>query len=262
MKLRELAIWVAFALVSASPAQAGSRTEVHNWAGWYAGLNAGGNAGKSDSPTSADVGTCITCFAPAFIADINATGNQGFKTKGFTGGIQGGYNWQAGNWVTGIEADFDYFRSAGSTTVTAPDANWNPLFNMTVGSSLSTDWLLTVRPRLGFASGNWLFYGTAGLAVTKLKADWSFQHSQNLATREYASASAVKAGWVVGGGIEAALPGNFSLGVEYLYVKFNGISATDTNMFFNNTFPTSDQVFHHSAGLAANIVRMRLNRQF
>lgn len=259
MQLRRLVIWTAFALVWANSAQAAPRSD---WAGWYAGANAGGNAGTSDTPTSAEVGACFTCFAASFVSDINATGNQGFNTKGFTGGIQGGYNWQAGSLVTGVEADFNYFRSAGSTTVTAPDVNWNPFFNMTVSSSLSTDWLMTVRPRLGVAAGNWLFYGTAGLAVTRLKADWSFRHSQNAATREYASASAVKAGWVIGGGIEAALPGNFSLGVEYLYVKFNGISLTDTNMFFNNANPTSGQVFHHSASLATNIVRVRLNRQF
>jgi outer membrane immunogenic protein len=78
---------------------------------------------------------------------------------------------------------------------------------------------------------------------------------------ESASASATKTGWVIGGGVETALPGKLSFGVEYLYVKFGSISATSTNFTaFGVGYPTN--VFSHSADLSSNIVRVRLNKQF
>ena len=230
---------------------------VFSWTGFYVGLNAGGNWGTSHTSTvigfvGDHFGTCgqicVDLFAPA--------GNpQSFKTSGFTGGIQGGYNWQFGYFVAGVEVDFQYFRSAGSTSITVPHGIL--AFTRTVNTSISTDWLFTARPRLGVAAGNWLFYGTGGLAVTELKASWRYSDTIGTA-RENASASSTKAGWVAGGGVETALPGNWLIGAEYLYVKFSGVSAAGNIIRVAN-----DDVLRHSGtDLSANIVRARLSRKF
>lgn len=234
---------------------------VFNWTGFYVGLNAGGNWGTSHTSTVIDfVGDffntcgqiCIDLFAPA--------GNlQSFRTSGFTGGIQGGYNWQFGSFVAGVETDFQYFRSAGSTSVTVPFGI--PPFTRTVNTSISTDWLFTARPRLGVvAAGNWLFYGTGGLAVTELKASWRYSNTIGSAARENASASSTKAGWVAGGGVETALAGNWLVGAEYLYVKFSGVSAAG-NIILNGV-ASDDILKHNGADLSANIVRARVSRKF
>ena len=217
------------------------------------GLNVGGNWGTSNATTNVVPGTylggCPTC-----VANIVATGNQSIDTSGFTGGMQGGYNWQSGNLVAGIEFDFEYFRSAGSKSVAGPFTGGGT--TATVSSSMSTDWLFTARPRLGVAATNWLFYGTGGLAVTKLKANWSYSDTLNPGlTTESASATRTKAGWVVGGGVEAALPGNWLIGGEYLYVKFNSVTeAGKINLVTD--------VLNHSADLASSIVRARISKKF
>ena len=72
-----------------------------------------------------------------------------FKTRGFTGGTHGGYNYQMGHWLLGVEADFEYLRSAGSNTVTGFVV---PGLPATIATSLGTDWLFTLRPRLGLIS--------------------------------------------------------------------------------------------------------------
>jgi outer membrane immunogenic protein len=179
-----------------------------DWSGFYLGLNAGGNGGKSEASTTAVPGTCGACYILAARSAIDAAGAQSPYTSGFTGGIQGGYNLQFGNVVAGLELDFGYFRSAGSSSATAFALG----SAFTVNSSIKTDWLLTARPRLGIAIDNWLFYGTGGFAVANLKANWSFTDSGHADSLETASASAVKLGWAVGGGIESALPGNLSVG--------------------------------------------------
>jgi len=226
-----------------------------NWTGFYVGLNAGGNWGTSDSVTRiVHIGDYFGTCGGICSDTLNAAGLQRIKTHGFTGGIQVGYNWQFGNIVTGVEADFEYFRSAGKQSTTATIVA-NAAF-LAVNSAVSTDWLFTLRPRLGFAADDWLFYGTGGLAVAQLKASWSYSDYTGVAY-ETASASVTKAGWVAGGGIETALPGNWIVGAEYLYVKFDSVSTTSQIVFL-----ADDDRFKHSADLSANIVRARVSKKF
>jgi len=161
-----------------------------------------------------------------------------------------------GQWLLGIEADFEYFRSAGSSSVTG--IVLAPAITGTVFSSVSTDWLLTVRPRLGVILNNWLLYATGGLAVTNLKASWGFSGG---GVAESASESSTKAGWTVGGGFETASPGKFTIGVEYLYVKFDNVDSPTSFAVSLPVTPLANP-FNHSADLAANIVRARLNKLF
>jgi len=160
-----------------------------------------------------------------------------------------------GQWLLGIEADFEYFRSAGSNSVTGP---FGQGFTGTMATSFSTDWLFTLRPRLGVILNNWLLYATGGLAVTNLKASWNFFTAPASVT-ESVSASETKAGWTVGGGFETMLPGRYTVGVEYLYVKFDNLNVA--SVAFEPGLPLTNPL-SHSADLAANIVRLRLNKLF
>ena len=66
------------------------------------------------------------------------------KPSGFVGGVQGGYNWQTGHWVFGLEGDI---QASGANDTFAP---WK----------FSNPWFGTVRGRGGYAFNNILFYGT------------------------------------------------------------------------------------------------------
>jgi outer membrane immunogenic protein len=230
-------------LPAASPA--------YNWSGFYLGLNAGGDWGNSDPSSTA------APFNALVLPQLQAAGAQGIRTSGFTGGVQGGYNWQSGNLVLGVEGDFEYFRSAGTVTppVTLPGTLG------TVNTSVSTNWLATLRPRLGFTTGNWLIYATGGLAVTQLHASWAssfFSFGGVLQSTGFQSASSTEAGWTVGGGVEAALQSNWSIGLEYLYVKFPNITATGAA----DPVASPIIIFTQTANLASNIVRVRLDKKF
>jgi outer membrane immunogenic protein len=230
----------------------------YNWSGWYVGVNAGGDWGRSTTSTSVDQGGNVPLFIiplPPAITALGAPASHG--TSGFTGGVQGGYNWQSGNLVAGIEADFEYFRSAGSTTVIGPMPAGLP-GNITITSAISTDWLLTVRPRLGFAANNWLFYGTGGLAMTQVKASWN--STVCCSSSENASVSATRAGWVAGAGVETALRDNWLVGVEYLHVDFGRVSFDGLD-FVSGVGLLTNPV-HHSADLSADIVRARVSKKF
>jgi outer membrane immunogenic protein len=231
-----------------------------NWAGWYAGLNAGGAWGHSD-PSTSTVFSPAGYFAATSVTAIGVAGQQRAKTSGFTGGGQLGYNWQWGNTVFGLETDFEYFRQNGSATSGAVYPCCAPTA-FTINSSVTTDWLFTARPRLGWAVNNWLFYVTGGLALTELKGNFTFTDTFATAL-ETASVSKTKAGWTVGGGVEAGLWGNWTAKVEYLYVDFGSTSATSSNLTaFAPPIAFPANVFAHSLDLRSNIVRFGLNYKF
>jgi outer membrane immunogenic protein len=151
--------------------------------------------------------------------DANATG---MNLSGAQVGGTAGYNWQSGNAVFGLEGDLDWSNLKGSATTTL----------CPFGCNTSDTWLSTVRGRAGYAFGGVLPYVTGGLAVGDIRAGFP----------GFATASATNAGWTVGGGIEVALPGNWSAKAEYLHVDLGrfdcgidcGAAGTDNVSMHDN----------------------------
>ncbi len=151
-----------------------------------------------------------------------ATGS--FDTSGWLVGGTLGYNYQMGPAVLGIEGDIDYSDISGS----APCA----------GTTCETrnNWLSTVRGRLGYSFGQFMPYVTGGLAVGDIKSSIA----------GIGSATETKAGWTVGGGVEAHISGPWTAKLEYLYVDLGR----------GGTVLGSDSRF------TTNIVRAGLNYKF
>lgn len=130
--------------------------------------------------------------------------NSGAKPSGFVGGVTGGYNWQSGNIVFGIEGDIQ-----GST---ADDRFASYKF--------SNPWFGTVRGRVGYAMNNVLVYATGGLAFGSLEAELNgLQQSKT------------SAGYTVGVGAEVGIYQNWTAKIEYLYVDLarNDYALTGTS---------------------------------
>ena len=82
-----------------------------SWAGPYVGANIGYSAGRSRTDAVfSDATTGTALFATGSSDNLN----------GGIGGIQGGYNWQWGNWVAGIEADVQISGQAQPRAMSAP----------------------------------------------------------------------------------------------------------------------------------------------
>jgi outer membrane immunogenic protein len=126
----------------------------------------------------------------------SSTSGNPTKPSGVAGGLQGGYNWQIGQFVFGGETDLQ------ATDADDAFAPWK----------FSNPWFGTLRVRAGVAMRNVLFYGTVGLAYGTLKAE-------NTATG--VSESRTSAGWAGGLGVEAGLMGNWTARAEYLYVDLS-----------------------------------------
>jgi outer membrane immunogenic protein len=75
--------------------------------------------------------------------------------RGFVGGAQAGYNFRSGNFVFGIEADASFTDLDGDTA----DNGGNDIIEA------DTDFLASLRARLGVAFDTVLLYGTGGVAL-------------------------------------------------------------------------------------------------
>jgi outer membrane immunogenic protein len=185
---------------------------LYNWTGFYIGGNVGGGWSEDSGATRCtEAGVANTFFCQ------NVPGGT-INGSGVIGGVQAGYNWQAGpNWLIGIEADIQGADIKGSTTVNGPFPFFGGGFGdpATFTASEKIDWFGTVRGRVGLTTGPVLFYVTGGLAYGHARLNTDLVSVTPFTFP--ASASVTKAGWTAGGGVEWGFAGNWSVKVEGLY---------------------------------------------
>jgi outer membrane immunogenic protein len=153
--------------------------EPPTWQGFYLG----GNLGAAFDPYNLS------------IKDLSAAQDLTLKFSNdteFIGGVHGGYNWQAGSLLLGVEGDIAF--------------------------ASDIDYLASVRGRVGWASPNWLVYGTAGVAFIDTSTNFIVVSADNGPFGF--NLGNTDTGFVGGGGIEYRLGENLSLGVEGLYYDF------------------------------------------
>jgi outer membrane immunogenic protein len=194
---------------------------------------------------------------------IATTGNQNLSLDGVIGGGQFGYNRQvAPKWVLGAEADYDAFKTSTSATGTTVYPCCSPTA-FTITQKVSTDWIATVRPRVGYTAGKrGLLFISAGAAQTKINYSSLFTDTFASAN-ESAAASVLRTGWIAGGGGEFALDKHWSARAEYLYASFGNVKNAGTVLTAYSppvSYPTNP--FTHTATLTSNIARVAVNYRF
>jgi outer membrane immunogenic protein len=136
----------------------------------------------------------------------------------------------------------------------------------------SADYLITIRPRVGFASGSALIYATGGLAITTLHQSHSAREfgfgptgtcfptgpAPHNFCNDPANASDLKAGWTAGGGIEWALSRKWSIKGEYLFTDFSKATTESTLVHALTPF-NNNELFVHEADLTVQTVRAGIN---
>ena len=150
---------------------------VASWAGPYAGISAGyGFSGH------------------AKVHD----GGPDIKTKGFVGGVFGGYQWQQENFVYGAEADLGYNGVKGDSG----------------GINSKGGFEGSLRARLGYAvTPEILLYGTGGGALKNQKISVPGDSDSN-----------TMLGWTAGVGTDIKITDNVFGRVEYRYTDFGSKS--------------------------------------
>lgn len=232
------------------------------WNGFYVGAFAGGTWGKGDLSTDAGVVDATSFFTSnQNIASIERDMSGRERSSAFTGGIQFGASQRLNQIVVGAEIDFAAFNMDGRRGAADIRYPTFPGLAYTADASYSTDWLFTARGRLGWlASPNLLLYFTGGLAVSDVKTSNDFFDEIPVLNLRGAVAGSsktrTKAGYTLGGGIEASLGGPWSIKAEYLYVDL-GKSST-ASVVVPQVGPERSPLIT-SVDVTANIARVGIN---
>lgn len=221
---------------------------VYNWTGFYIGGNAGyGWMNSSDSLTG------LTGLGPGFVG-TELPSSLSVHPKGFIGGGQAGYNFQAGNLIYGFETDISFTDFHNTVSGLSPNGD-----DRTLTADQKLNLFGTVRGRVGVAlTDQMLAYLTGGFAYGQGKLSTAVGRLSGCAGNncQAGSASSTMGGWTIGGGSEYAFARNWSLGAEYLYFDLGSIShlMTDPN------FPAT--TFSAKAPFRGSIARLALNYRY
>jgi outer membrane immunogenic protein len=227
----------------------------YNWSGCYLGVNGGGASGGSDFTTAVGDGTHLT---PADIGLVAEAGTGSANSPNFIGGGQLGCNWQSGTYIYGLEGDFDYFRSNPqfiNGTATLSDG----ATTFTLSQTLTTNYLATLRPRLGVAADRNLFYITGGVAFTKASYTQAYLDAAVPTGTGAATASKSLVGWTAGAGWEYAWNQNWTFRLEYLFTGFPG-SINGTGLITDGAGGSNP--LQGSANLVIQTARAGVNFKF
>ena len=129
---------------------------VYNWTGFYIGGQVGGGWAH-DTITHVDGGAL---FPAGFV-------QNSLDPSGILGGVYGGYNYQWGHIVLGIDGDYSWGKLTGSGS----DAS--PLIAGDVATHHEKiNWVATVTGRLGYAFNNqWMLFVKGGGAWAGFEAN-------------------------------------------------------------------------------------------
>lgn len=165
-------------------------SDVVDWSGVYVGVQAGGLFG-------------------------NATQNITFSGRDYDLSPQGGFVgattevlFQSNNFVFGLGGNINWVNATDST------APLNPLNRFYT----DIDWTASVDAKIGVAHQDFLFYGYAGVAASRINAS----QVNSVVPGRIISRSETQnvIGWTAGAGVDVNLSNNIVAGTQYRYYDF------------------------------------------
>jgi high affinity Mn2+ porin len=219
--------------------------QVYDWTGFYVGGNVALATGNSNWTANA---TTQGAAPVSGSLSMYQSPNAFYESGSWLMGVQGGYNYVLRNRVVlGVEADatFPAFPDLSGLS-TGGITNFN---SPTLGAVSYSEVMLssgTLRARIGYAPGNWLFYATGGLAWT-----YDSQDLMQLGPGVDESRLLWRFGWAAGGGVEVPIAPSWTVRGEFLWM---GLPTQTVN------YPLSGQRI--SSDLALEQFRLGLNYRF
>jgi high affinity Mn2+ porin len=194
----------SLAMAADLPVKAPPAATTFDWTGAYVGGHLGYAWGQSNWNSSNGAVGSLNIAQPIDV----------FSEAGsFFGGFQAGYDKMFANrFLVGVVGDVSFpawpnlagISIGGSSNLVSP-----------LGPDTYTDNMLafgTLRARVGYAPGNWLFYATGGVA-------WSYNQLSLASAVE--TPMLFRLGWAAGAGVEVPVASGWTANLEYLYTQYN-----------------------------------------
>ncbi len=216
----------------------------YNWNGFYAGGNIGIAWGQSNWTAGPGISGTTNLFQKIDTFD---------EAGSFLVGVQGGYNYVLPNRIllgAEVDASFPAFQTVpvGINPFGLSTGGGSNFTSPTLGTVSFAETVLasgTVRGRIGYAPGHWLFYGTGGFAWT-----YNQQALTQASTGNSDTPFLWRLGWAAGAGVEVPIAPHWTARLEYLFTDYG-----TTNRTYLGTQPINSDFQLHE-------MRFGLNYQF
>jgi high affinity Mn2+ porin len=200
-------------MVTKAPPIPYSVSSGYNWSGFYAGGHLGYAWGSSNWTAAPGISGSLNLAQPVDTFD---------EAGSFFEGLQAGYNYMLSNRVVvgaEVDASFPAFPNLAGISIGGTSTFTSP----TLGAVSYSETVLssgTVRGRIGYAPGSWLFYATGGFA-------WTYDQLSltQLASGATESPFLWRLGWAAGAGVEVPVAPHWTARLEYLFTDYGSSSV-------------------------------------
>jgi outer membrane immunogenic protein len=149
---------------------------------------------------------------------VTVTEAASLDPQGLIGGVQAGYDVQAGRLVLGVEADISFGNGDAAFTD-----------NSVLAASVELGAEGTLTARIGLPAGELVPYIKGGLAWTRVNVTGDLLHDGAPSGGRHAiEDTETLTGWTIGGGLEYALHDHWTTRAEYLYADYGSFSTTNS----------------------------------
>lgn len=241
-----------------------------DWQGSYLGLYTGGNFASQDYSTNAGGVTASSYFTTGSdVSAINQAASPNRHASNIIYGFSGGHDYLWQQWIYGIVLDYGAMPINTSQTIsgaTLPSAS----DTYTVYTSMSTNWLMTLRGRVGYPMSLFsrpsLIYATGGLAITQVSIHNNYSDNSSLSGTGSSQNAENMIGWAGGVGMEMFIFNHTTLNLEYLYVQFPSANSTATisnsAAGFGVPAHSLSNPLSTNGDMATNLIRLGVNYRF
>ena len=248
MRRLQRALGIAFAVIGFTslasaadiPVKAPAYVAAPSWTGWYIGLNAGYGWGRDER-------TDLLPPIGGFWVPVGVGFSDTLRPKGGVYGGHIGYNYQTGQWVLGLEANFD--------AANMKEDKISIYFPATDAWHAKVSAIFTATGRIGYAMNAWLPYLRGGFATAKLKS----RMDDTTAAANFVENNSWYNGWTIGGGVEYMLTPNWILGAEYNYMDFGARTWTGVTTSAAGAFVSNERI---QEKLTISTITARLSYKF
>ncbi len=183
-----------------------------SWTGCYIGAHVGGTQIRSSAATN-----------------FEGSGSTGDNGSGVIAGGQVGCNYQAGNWVFGIEGEGAWSNSGATNTLIVSPVDSIRLTTKNTGN-------FSIAGRTGISFDRTLIYGKGGWAFGLF--DFNSTLNCCFVAPTFVSGSYNRNGFLVGAGVEHAVTRNWTVKFEYNYLDF-GSNLVNVGTVFGTGAPVN-----------------------
>jgi opacity protein-like surface antigen len=176
------------------------------------------------------------------------------KNSSVIGGIQAGYNWQIGQYVLGLEQDYQFTGLKQTATLAAPAG----AFLAGDSTAIKTDYLAATRAKVGMAWDRTLIYAAGGLETGEFDVTSAYvaRGAGGSPALGFTDANKLHFGFNVGAGIDYAVTNNVFVGIEYRYLD---LGKETYNLGAFTPAGAAAQTVSNSVSMTASEVTARLN---